>query len=162
MFLCDDIDIGVFDNPTVCVSVDIAVRPDQLFEILEDPDAWPVWLKSITHVAWTSPDPKGIGTTRTVTIAGDFVADEEFIAWEPGARMAFRFTQSSRRVFRAFAEDYRVTKHGGGSRLTWSVVARPRGVPAAVLRPLRPILAAALRPNLDRLRGYATERYGDS
>lgn len=162
MFSCDVVDLGAFDRPTVRVGVDIAIRPDQVFAILEDPDAWPLWLSAIKQVTWTSPDLKGIGTTRTVTIAGAFVADEEFIAWEPGRRMAFRFTRCSRRVFRAFAEDYRVEEHAGGSRLTWSVVVRPRGVPTAVLRLLSPILAAALRPNLNRLRGYAVDRYASA
>lgn len=159
MFACDHVDVGVFDNPTVRVTVDVEVRPEQLFAILEDPDAWSVWLTAISKVTWTSPDPKGVGTTRTVTIGGDFVADEEFLVWEPNARMAFRFTQCSRRVFRAFAEDYRVTERGGGSQLTWSIFVRPRGAPAVALRVLGPLLALGLRPNLNRLRDYAVERY---
>ncbi|WP_264021456.1 SRPBCC family protein [Mycolicibacterium pyrenivorans] len=104
---------------------------------------------------WTSPDPKGVGTTRTVDIGRAFVANEEFICWETNQRMAFRFTDCSRPVFRAFAEDYRIEPADGGCRLTWSVLVRPRGIPESVIKVMSPILVISLRRNLNRLRAYA-------
>ena len=159
MSICQEVDAGEFERPTVRVSVDVAVGPGQLFEILEDSDAWPRWLTALDDVTWTSSDPKGVGTTRTVTIGGNFIADEEFIVWEADRRMAFRFTTCSRAVFRAFAEDYRIVPTDNGCRLTWSVVARPRILPAPLLKIAAPILAVGLRRYLANLQKYAVARF---
>jgi hypothetical protein len=51
-------------------SVDLAITPEQLFEVLADAEAWPKWAKVITRVTWTSPQPYGVGTTRTVDMLG--------------------------------------------------------------------------------------------
>ena len=162
MQACGQVDVAEFDRPTLTVGVEIPVRPDQLFEILEDAKAWPRWLTAITKVTWTSPDPKGVGTTRTVEIRGSFVADEEFIGWETNRRMAFRFASCSRPIFRTFAEDYRIVPTDNGCRLTWSVLARPRGLPEPLPRLIGPLLGLSLRRNLARLRGYATARFGNA
>ena len=37
---------------------------------------------------------------------GGIVGYEEFIAWEPGRRMAFRFNEASMDTIKRFAEDY--------------------------------------------------------
>ena len=153
------VELAELDRPTLAVSVEIPVRPDQLFEILEDAEAWPRWLTAITKVVWTSPDPKGVGTTRTVEIKGAFIADEEFIAWETNRRMTFRFARCSRRVFRAFAEDYRIEPTDNGCQLTWSVLIRPLGIPERLLTFMRPLLELSLRRNLTRLRAYSTARF---
>ncbi|WP_407665573.1 SRPBCC family protein [Mycolicibacterium vinylchloridicum] len=156
---CGPVDLVELHRPTLTAAVDIPVQPNQLFEILEDAEAWPRWLTAITKVVWTSADPKGLGTTRTVEIGRGFVANEEFICWETNRRMAFRFTDCSRPVFRVFAEDYRIESIDQGCRLTWSVLVRPRGIPESLVKVTRPLLAMALRHNLDRLRTYAVTRY---
>ena len=75
--------------PTVFTnSVDIALTPDQLFEVLARADTWSRWASVITDVEYTSPEPYGVGTTRVVTMRGGIVGDEEFLAWEPGRRLA--------------------------------------------------------------------------
>ena len=63
--------------------------------MLADAESWPHWATVITNVAWTSPEPRGVGTTRTVNMRGGIVGDEEFLAWEPFSHMAFRFNQST-------------------------------------------------------------------
>jgi hypothetical protein len=45
-------------------SVDLAITPEQLFEMFEDAESWPRWVSSLTKVIWTSPQPFGPGTTR--------------------------------------------------------------------------------------------------
>jgi carbon monoxide dehydrogenase subunit G len=159
---CGRVDVAELDRPTFALGVEIPVRPDQLFEILEDAQAWPRWLTAITKVTWTSPDPKGIGTTRTVEIRGAFVADEEFIVWETNRRMAFRFTGCSRPIFRSFAEDYRIESTDNGCRLTWSVLTRPRAIPEPLIKAMGPLLRLSLRRNLARLCSYATARCGNA
>jgi hypothetical protein len=64
-------------------SVDLAITPEQLFEVLADAEAWPKWAKVITRVTWTSPQPYGVGTTRTVDMLGGWSATRSF--W-PGSR----------------------------------------------------------------------------
>jgi carbon monoxide dehydrogenase subunit G len=162
MHACGRVDVADLDRPTFRVGVDIALRPEHLFEILEDAEAWPRWLTAITKVTWTSPEPKGVGTTRTVEIGAAFTADEEFIAWETNRRMAFRFAGCSRPIFRTFAEDYRIAPTDNGCRLTWSVLTRPRGIPEPLLKLMGLLLGLSLRRNLSRLRGYATARYGNA
>jgi uncharacterized protein YndB with AHSA1/START domain len=104
---CERVGLDFIDRaPFRFVStVDLAISPEQLFEVLADAESWPHWATVITNVEWTSPKPdispslrspqRGVGTTRTVSMRGAIVGDEEFIAWEPFSRMAFRFNQST-------------------------------------------------------------------
>lgn len=82
-----------------------------------DAKAWTEWLP-ITKVTWTSPEPFGVGTTRTVELAGH-VVEETFFAWEDGRRMAFRFERTTLPVSAA-VEDYRVVPKGNGCELHWA------------------------------------------
>ncbi|MCH9700201.1 MAG: SRPBCC family protein, partial [Actinomycetia bacterium] len=63
-----------------------------------------------------------VGSTRTVYMRGGIVGYEEFIAYEHGVRMAFRFNEASKKGIEAFAEDYHVTDLGGGRcRVDWTM-----------------------------------------
>jgi len=101
--------------------VDVALSPDELFGVLARADTWPRWAKVIKHVEYTSPEPHGVGTTRVVRMAGGMVGDEEFLAWEPGRQMAFRFNTSATKTLNAFLENYRLEPIAGGTRLTWEL-----------------------------------------
>lgn len=140
-------------------SVDLAITPEQLFEVLADAEAWPRWASVITNVTWTTPPPIGVGTTRTVTMRGGLVGDEEFLVWEPGRRMAFRFNASSTAAVAAFAEEYVVEPTAQGCRLTWTLANRLAG-PARLTGALgRPVMNATFRRFLANLRRYTDERY---
>ena len=89
---------------------------DRVWASLLDADAWTHWLP-ITKVTWTSPQPFGVGTTRTVEVGKD-VLDEQFYAWEDGRRMAFFIVRSSLPIS-AMAEDYLIEPAGDGCVLTW-------------------------------------------
>lgn len=73
----------------------LPITPEQLFEVFADAESWPHWATVITDVEWTSPEPRGVGTARTVTMRGGIIGDEEFLAWEPFSHMAFRFNTAS-------------------------------------------------------------------
>src|SRR5688572_28797513 len=94
----------------VVVSETIAASPERIFEVFLDADAWPKWAFPITKVEWTSPVPIDVGSTRTVHMRGGMVGWEEFLAWVPGERMAFRFNETVERGPVAFAEDYRLRR----------------------------------------------------
>lgn len=140
-------------------AVDLAVTPEQLWEVLTDAAAWPRWATVITGVRWTSPAPYGVGTTRTVTMRGGLVGEEEFLAWEPGKQMAFRFNRASTRAITAFAELYEIVETADGCRLTWTLAQRPAGVSRLTMAPMRPLLNLVFRRYLSNLRRYTDERY---
>lgn len=123
-------------------SVLIEATPAQVWAALEDAAAWPRWAKAIRHVEWTSSPPFGVGTTRTVRMAGRMTVAEEFIVWEPGRRMGFRFNEASMNGVSAFAELYTLEEVSPGrTRVSWVMAMRPKGVSRAIV----PITAIPMR-----------------
>ena len=118
-YQCEPVGVDFIDSaPFRFVSkVDLAIKPEQLFEVFSDETSWPRWATLITNVEWTSPKPYGVGTTRTVTMRGHIVGDEEFIGWEPFSYMAFRFNTSTSNMLSAFAEGYTVEETADGAVL---------------------------------------------
>ncbi|MEB3984130.1 SRPBCC family protein [Mycobacterium sp. 663a-19] len=162
MHPCERVDVGFAETAPFRFrnSVDLAITPEQLFEVLADAESWPRWAPVITKVTWTSPEPRGVGTTRIVEMRGGIVGDEEFIAWEPFTHMAFRFNECSTRSVAAFAEDYRVEAIPGGCRLTWTMAQQPAGPARLAMFAVGPLLNLALRRFLRNLRSYTDARFG--
>lgn len=130
-YICDKVDDAWIDSAPVRLvnSVDVNATPEQIWAALEDASAWPRWATVITKVEWTSPQPFGIGTTRTVTMRGRMVADEEFITWQRPNRLGFRFNEASMDGVRAFAERYTLEpRPGGGTHVVWVMAMAPKGV----------------------------------
>jgi carbon monoxide dehydrogenase subunit G len=162
MHLCERVGLDFIDHaPFRFVStVDLRITPEQVFAVLDDAESWPQWASVITKVTWTSPQPHGVGTTRTVDMRGGIVGDEEFLAWEPFSHMAFRFNQASNRSIAAFAEDYRIVPTPSGCNLTWVMAMKPNGVAARLGMSLgRPVMARMFQRFLYNLRSYADKRY---
>jgi hypothetical protein len=151
----------VADAPFRFVSkIDLAITATQLFEVLADAESWPHWATVITKVVWTSPKPRGVGTTRTVTMRGSIVGDEEFIAWEPFTHMAFRFNRSTSPAIAAFAEDYRVVETADGCRLTWVMAMKPSGLAGRLGMAIgQPVMGWLFQRFLYNLRRYTNERF---
>lgn len=140
-------------------SVDLAITPEQLFEVLEDAEAWPRWAKVITKVTWTTPPPRDVGTRRVVHMRGGLIGDEEFLLWQPPTQMAFRFNESSEKTVQAFAERYDVVRTTAGCRLTWILALEVAG-PSRFLVPAgKPVMNLVFRWFLRRLRRYTEERF---
>ena len=93
---CERVNLDYFNRAPVRVEAAevIAASPKRIFDVFLDADSWSRWAWPITGVDWTSPMPLEVGSTRTVWMRGPMVGYEEFIAWEPGRRMAFRFNQT--------------------------------------------------------------------
>jgi hypothetical protein len=105
-FACRSADVTFFESaPWRFVNtVDLDNEPASVFRIFEDAASWPKWFDGIRRVEWTSPQPFGVGTTRTVTLT-TLAADERFIVW---------------------AEDYRLEPIvGGKTRFTHTVAIDP-------------------------------------
>jgi carbon monoxide dehydrogenase subunit G len=161
MFPCERVGLDFLETAPFRFSnsVDLAITPEQLFEVLGDAESWPRWASVITKVTWTSPEPRGVGTTRTVKMRGGIVGDEEFLAWEPFSHMAFRFNECSTRSVAAFAEDYRVEVIPGGCRLTWTMAQKPAGIARPAMVAVGPLLNLGLRRFLRNLRRYTDTRF---
>lgn len=158
---CERVGIEFIDNaPVRCSnSVDLAITPAQLFEVLADAESWPRWATVITRVTWTSPEPRGVGTTRLVHMRGGLAGDEEFLVWEPNTRMAFRFNSCTTGAVAAFAEDYRVEETPEGCRLTWTLAQRLAGPARFTAFLATPFMNIAFRRFLANLRRYTDRRF---
>ena len=55
-------------NSVSPTEVNLDASPEAVFDIFADGESWPRWFKGIYRVDWTGPEPKGIGTTRTVKL----------------------------------------------------------------------------------------------
>lgn len=93
------------------------------------------WCKGLHSVRWTSPEPFGVGTTRTVTLANRVTIDERYFRWEEdperGYVNAFVVESATVPLFRRLGERYTVVPGAGSSTFTWEFVIEPNGpVPA--------------------------------
>jgi len=161
MYPCERVELSFIQSAPFRFSnsVDLAITPEQLFEVLADADAWPRWAKVITKVTWTSPEPYGVGTTRVVDMRGGLTGDEEFLAWEPYTYLAFRFNSCSNKAVAAFAEEYRVVETPGGCRLTWTMAQKPNGPARFGLVLGGPLMNLSFKWFLANLRRYTATQY---
>lgn len=154
---CERVNLDYFNRAPVRVEAAevVAASPKRIFDVFLDADSWSRWAWPITGVDWTSPMPLEVGSTRTVWMRGPMVGYEEFIAWEPGRRMAFRFNQTIKGGPSAFAEDYLVTDlRDGRSLVEWTMAMTLTGVSARFARFTGPAMGPANRAMLRRFRTY--------
>ena len=59
----------------------VEASASEVFAILEDGKAWPLWFPNMTNVSWTSPKPYSVGTTRDVSL-GSYTLAEYFFRWD--------------------------------------------------------------------------------
>lgn len=144
----------------VFVAIEIVeASPEQIFDVFEDANAWTEWALPIEKVEWTSPQPYGVGTTRSVHMMGDMIGYEEFVQWERGKRMAFTFEGCSKDTTRSFLEDYRVTDLGNGScRVEWYMAMEVNGLSRRLMPLTRPAIRLANKLMFRKFRKY-TEAY---
>ncbi len=150
---CDKVGLEFFTTaPTIHrATKEAAASPEQVFDVLHDADAWVTWAFPITGVDWTSGFPLEVGSTRVVHMRGGLIGYEEFIAYEHGVRMAFRFNEVSKKGVRAFAEDYQVTDLGGGRCVVEWTMALDTGRTSRILdKVVDPMMAAGLNFMLGR------------
>lgn len=154
---CTPVGVEYFDSaPYVFTATEtFKTTPARLFEYFEDAHSWTVWADPIQKVEWTSPKPFSLGTTRTVYMSGGMTGWEEFIAWEPGKRMAFCFTEMSKPMNESFAEDYQVVDLGNGQcQLTWRMAMTPKGFSKIIMPLSSPFMKFMLGRWLKSFRDY--------
>lgn len=117
---------------------ELAASPEEVFAILADGDSWPRWFPDFRRVEWTTPEPRGVGSVRHVTLKA-LQAKERFLAWEPGRRWSFVLYESTLPVLGAMVEDYAMEPLANGhTRLTINACYTLRWF----ARPIHPILRA--------------------
>lgn len=158
MVNCERVGLDFVETAPIAVTVTrvVPVPPERLWEILCDADSWTRWVAVITGVEWTSPFPIGVGSTRTVTMLGGLVGYEEYLAFEPRTRFAFRFNQTTRGGPDAFLEDYRLTDLGDGTtEVAWTMAMRIEGPSARFPRLIEAGMRKANARFLRKLASYA-------
>lgn len=153
---CEKVGLDFFESaPTVHrATVEIEATPDDVFAAFLDADAWVEWAMPITSVEWTSDFPLEAGSTRTVHMKGGLVGYEEFLVYEHGRRMAFRFNQASKPMG-AFAEDYQVTDLGDGRcRVEWTMAmdsGSDSGLRSKIMGPVMSFMVGRMLKKFGRL-----------
>jgi len=140
---CKTVDMTFFDTAPFRYVAEVVVRASaaDVFSSFENADDWPRWAMPILNVEWTAPQPFGIGTTRTVTMVGNLVGYEEFIAWERGREMAFCFTHASEDNIESFAERYQVEELDSSTcKVKWTMAMRPKGFSRYFLPVFSPVM----------------------
>ncbi len=99
------------------------------------------WCRALGGAVWTSPQPYGVGTTRTMRVAGALMIHESYFRWEEGRRKSFCVLEANLPLFKYFGEDYLVEESGPDScRFTWTMA----GEASALGAPGAPILRALI------------------
>ena len=162
---CEKVGLDYFETAPIrhTASETIRATPEEVFDAFLDADSWVKFAWPIEKVVWTSGLPLEVGSTRDVHMKGDLVGHEEFIAYDHGTRMAFRFNQVSKGDMTAFAEDYQVTDLGDGRcRVDWVMAMGSPGDPPAgglSAKIRRPLMGWFVRHTLKRFRKLVESDY---
>ncbi len=162
-FACQPVDMTFFESApfSFVAEQQFEVSAAEVFASFENADDWPRWALPIQRVEWTSPAPFGVGTTRTVFMAGGMTGFEEFIAWERGREMAFCFTHASRDNIESFAERYEVEELGANRcRVRWTMAMKPKGFSKYFLPVFSPVMHLGVNMMLKNLKKLLEQRAG--
>jgi hypothetical protein len=162
MYKCKEVTVEYFaEAPCVYrATVEVNATPEQIFTSFEDAGDWPKWAPPIQLVEWTSPKPFGLGTTRRVSMSGNLIGDETFIAWDYPKRMAFCFTHSSQSLIESFAEDYQLTVlPGGKTQVIWTMAMTPKGIGKISMAIFGPFMGLANQWMFNRFKKHIEKRF---
>lgn len=139
---------------TVTARRRIAATPDRIWEAIADHETWPQWFDAIDRVEPLEP-AHGVGGRRRVHIRS-ITIDEEFLAWEPGARFAFYVTSLNAPGIRSIVEDVQLAPVGEAA----TEISYTQALDLAGARILGPVLRRALPRALDKALAGLAQRVG--
>src|SRR3954464_10039244 len=130
-----------------------SASPEAVFAVLADHEHWPEWFPSVRKVTVLGP-ASGVGARRRVAVPGASV-DEEFIAWDEGARWSFTGFAAKPRFTRSLVEDCILEPlASGGTAISYTMYLDP----PPLLRPLLKVGAGRMRANNQRALANLAER----
>jgi hypothetical protein len=124
------------------VEATLDATADAVFDELGDPSLWyPLMQRSV----WRTGATSGVGAEREVAVSmfGEF--RERMLAWDRGRRLAFTMIATTSPLVARMAEDWRLVREPGGTRVSYTV--------AAELRPFARAMAPSLRIVMRQLFG---------
>lgn len=156
---CHSSDID-FLNKAKVKEINTAVLPvpaERAFAVLRDADSWPQWFGGMSKVEWTSPEPFGVGTTRSVWL-GALRVDEYFFDWVENERFAFYFTATNLPFVKTLVEEYQLEPLDGGRCCFTYTVAYDPAFPLSLTGPIgRAALARSFRRATQSLARFLKE-----
>jgi hypothetical protein len=165
MFACEAVDLDFLDSaPCRLVTVvDIGRPPSEVFAAFaHDPANWGEFYPGFDKAGrYHTPLPHGVGSRRTARFVG-VKFEETVLAWDEGARWAFRGDSVQAPLFHAFVEDYHFEPRSNDSTLLrWTIAYTPR-LAFKLVRPVLPSTFALLLTraghHLEHGRWYSTPR----
>jgi carbon monoxide dehydrogenase subunit G len=147
------------DRAPVQVREEVVVTgatPADVWAALAEPTAWTEWFAGMKEARYTSPAPYGVATKRFVRVAS-MKANEEVLAFDVGARFAFRVVDANMPALRAMVEVVTLEAVDGGTRVVYrqAVELEPW---ARWLGPLaRKQLSRSLKASLPKLTGWVAD-----
>lgn len=135
----------------VKVSARLAAPPARVFAAFADAEGWPRWFPLMTEARYVDPAGGGVGRERVVKLRTLGTFRERFLAWDEPGRFAFTVIATSSPMLARFAEDYRLTADGTGTRFDWTLGVELRGVAKLGAPALRAIMRRLVRRGARRL-----------
>jgi hypothetical protein len=128
--------------------VELDAPPARVWAALGSDRMWS-WAPIIDRVTWLTPH--GVGCVRRLRLLKVNTIEEEFYRWDEGVRATFRVVAQSRPLLNGLAEDFLLEPLDGGARtrLTWTMAADFRGLPA----PPRALLPGVVKGNIAAISG---------
>lgn len=124
-FACRPVGLDFIESAPLRFVYEVALdaSSEEVFDIL----AATYWRPGfVRDIVWTSPEPHGVGSTRTVVLNKWMGVCDKFIVWDPGKRFTFYIKETTVPLARALCEDYRLEPAGSGkTRLTYVVACEP-------------------------------------
>jgi uncharacterized protein YndB with AHSA1/START domain len=149
-------DLGFVERAPVRVVERITARADagRVFHALNDPAAVAAWWKGSSRIAWATPEPHGVGSSRVISPAPGLRLRETFIGWEPGRLWACTITASSAPLFARYVIRVDLTETGTSTELTWTSAVQPSWLGRMAGPLFARIVRRTIRCGLAGLPGY--------
>jgi hypothetical protein len=131
--------------------IQIAAKPETVYDVLVDSSTWPDWFPGIRKAEWRG-EPQ-VGAERLVDM-GMVQVTEKFYALDRGKQFSFYLSETSLPMGDVWVEDMQLAPWDGGTQVRYRIAVNPKP-PLSWARLLsRPILEQVFGEALKNLKGY--------
>jgi len=152
-------DVSFVERAPVVVRAEISVpaSPAVVWPAFAEASAWVDWFSGMKDAHYTSPEPHGVGSTRTVHVLG-LEADETILAFDAAERFAFRVDSANVPFLRALVEVVTLEAVGSATRVVYRQALEPKPWLWPLMPLLRRQMERGLRRGLDGLAPWLAAR----